>query len=314
MSEARIKVPALAFVRLRSPDLDEAETFLTDFGMAKVARTPTALYMRGTDGGHHLHVTELGDPKVVGFGYMANDVSDLVALAGKEAVESIDEPGGGKRVRLTDPLGFQIEVLADVAPLPPLAVERPTLNLGAHGPSREGQQFRVPSGPSQVKRIGHVVVHATDLQKTVSWYRQALGMLGTDDVWAGEPDHVIASFNRLDRGETFVDHHVLFVVQQQRNGLNHISFEVQDIDDVMAGHQYLRELGKYKHSWGIGRHFLGSQIFDYWQDPWGRIHEHWTDTDLLNASHPQGSYPVEIGFASQWGDNAPEAFVNHSSR
>ncbi|MDX3911724.1 MAG: VOC family protein [Sphingobium sp.] len=314
MSEIKVKVPELAFIRLRSPDLDEAEAFLTDFGLAKVARTPTALYMRGTDGGHHLHVTELGEPKVVGFGYMARDASDLVALAGKGAVESVDEPGGGKRVRLTDPLGFQIEVLADVALLPPLPVVRPSLNLGAHGAKRQGQQFRVDGGPSQVKRIGHVVVHATDLHRTVSWYRETLGMVGTDDVWAGEPDHVIGSFNRVDRGEAFVDHHVLFVVQQKQNGLNHISFEVQDFDDVMSGHQHLRGLGKYQHSWGIGRHFLGSQIFDYWQDPWGRIHEHWTDSDLLNANHPQGSYPVEIGFASQWGDDAPEAFVSHSSR
>lgn len=314
MTKATVKVPALAFVRLRSPDLDQAEAFLTDFGMVKVDRTPKALYMRGTDGGHHLHVTELGEPQVVGYGYLARDASDLAALAGKNAIESIDEPGGGKRVRLTDPLGFQVEVLADVSLLPPLAIERPSLNLGAHGVRRQGLLYRVPRGPAHVKRIGHAVVHSTDLVKTVSWYRDTLGMLGTDDVWVGEPDHVIASFNRLDRGETFVDHHVLFVVQQKRNGLNHISFEVQDFDDVLAGNEYLRKLGKYKHAWGIGRHYLGSQIFDYWQDPWGRIHEHWTDTDLLNASHQQGSYPVEIGFASQWGDDAPEAFVNHSSR
>lgn len=312
MTETQVKVPELAFIRLRSPDLDEAEAFLTDFGLAKVARTPTALYMRGTDGNHHLHVTELGEPRVVGFGYLAKDASDLAKLAGAHAVESVDEPGGGKRVVLTDPLGFQIEVLADVARLPPLPVVRQQVNLGAHGVLRPGEMMRPPAGPSQVKRIGHAVVHSTDLVGTVAWYREKLGMLGTDDVWVGEPDHVIASFNRLDRGDEFVDHHVLFVVQQKKNGLNHISFEVQDFDDVMQGHEHLRGVGRYAHSWGVGRHFLGSQIFDYWQDPWGRIHEHWTDTDVLNASHKQGSYPVDIGFASQWGDDAPDAFVQHS--
>lgn len=313
MTKTRVKVPELAFVRLQSPDLDEAEAFLTHFGLSKVERTPRALYMRGTDGGHHLHVTELGEPKVLGFGYMARDLSDLVALAGQDSIEAVDEPGGGKRVRLVDPLGFQIEILTETTRLPPLAVERQPLNLGAHGVKREGQHYRVSVGPSQVKRIGHVVLHSTDLPKTVAWYRDTLGMLGTDEVWVGQPDHVIGSFNRVDRGDQFVDHHALFVVQQGANGLNHISFEVQDFDDVMAGHQHLRQLDRYHHSWGIGRHFLGSQIFDYWQDPWGRIHEHWTDTDLLNASHPQGSHPVEIGFASQWGDGAPEAFVNHRS-
>ena len=28
---------------------------------------------------------------------------------------------------------------------------------------------------------------------------------------------------------------------------------------------------------------LGSQIFDYWRDPWGHTVEHWTDGDLLDA-------------------------------
>ncbi len=66
-----IKVKDLAFGRLRSPDLDQAEEFLTHFGMMRAARTPKALYMRGTDAGHHLHVTELGAPGFVGLAYYA---------------------------------------------------------------------------------------------------------------------------------------------------------------------------------------------------------------------------------------------------
>ncbi len=313
MNPAKIKVPELAYVRLRSPDLGKAEEFLTDFGLIKVERTANKLFMRGTDAGPPLHITELGTPGVIGFGYRARDASDLAALAGSAAIETVDEPGGGKRIRLTDPLGFAVDVIADTTPLPALPVKRQELNLGAHGIHRPGELMRVQQAV-QVKRIGHAVVHATDLERVVTWYRETLGLLGTDEVWAGAPDHVIASFNRLDRGDEYVDHHVLFVVQQKRNGLNHISFEVQDFDDVMKGHQLLKQAGKYTHRWGVGRHYLGSQIFDYWEDPWGRIHEHWTDSDLLNASHPPGSYPVEIGFGSQWGDDAPEAFVNHSSR
>ena len=41
-----IKVKDIAYVRLRAPDLDEAELFLTDFGLTRSARTDTALYMR----------------------------------------------------------------------------------------------------------------------------------------------------------------------------------------------------------------------------------------------------------------------------
>jgi len=98
-----IKVRELAYGRLRAPDLDAMEEFLTHFGLTRSARTPTALYMRGTDPRHHLHVTEKGDPAFVGFAYLAAGEEDLARLAkapGASVVESIDEPGGGQRVRL----------------------------------------------------------------------------------------------------------------------------------------------------------------------------------------------------------------------
>ena len=68
---AVIKVRDLAYGRLRSPDLDAQEAFLTAFGMVRAERTPTALYMRGTDPVHHIHVTEKGDPGFIGFAWAA---------------------------------------------------------------------------------------------------------------------------------------------------------------------------------------------------------------------------------------------------
>ena len=122
-----------------------------------------------------------------------------------------------------------------------------------------------------------------DFDRAVQWYRETLGLLPSDEVFRGEPDHVVGSFNRLDRGAEFVDHHVLYVMRGEKTGLNHISFEVQDFDDVLVGHEHLKASG-YRPTWGVGRHALGSQVFDYWFDPWDRVHEHWTDSDRLNAS------------------------------
>src|SRR5215510_3126134 len=78
---ALIKVTDLAYGRLRAPDLDLAEEFLTQFGMTRADRTPTALYMRGTDAAHHIHVTGKGDPGFVGFAYYAAGPDDLQRLA-----------------------------------------------------------------------------------------------------------------------------------------------------------------------------------------------------------------------------------------
>lgn len=58
-----IKVTDMAWGRLRAPDLDLQEEFLTRFGMTRAERTATALYMRGTDPAHHIHITEKGEPK-----------------------------------------------------------------------------------------------------------------------------------------------------------------------------------------------------------------------------------------------------------
>ena len=111
---AVIKVRDLAYGRLRSPDLDAQEEFLTAFGMARAARTPTALYMRGTDAVHHIHITEKGDPAFIGFAWTVSDADELRTIAkfpGASGIENIDEPGGGKRVRLQEPNGYMIEVV-----------------------------------------------------------------------------------------------------------------------------------------------------------------------------------------------------------
>ncbi len=163
-----------------------------------------------------------------------------------------------------------------------------------------------------MKRIAHGVIMTQNAKERIKWYREMFGFLCSDDVYAGAKDNIIASFNRCDRGKTFVDHHVFLCLEGPKTGLNHLSFEVQSIDDVMLGHEHLRETGKYQHVWGIGRHVLGSQIYDYWKDPWGRVHEHWTDTDVLNARHRPKLLPAEEGLRSQWGEAVPQEFITHA--
>ena len=87
-------------------------------------------------------------------------------------------------------------------------------------------------------------------------------------------------------------------------GLNHLSWEVRDIDDVHAGSENLAAKVR-RHEWGIGRHLLGSQIFDYWRDPWGHVLEHFTDGDLLNAGHETGHFDPSVALGTQWGKFAP---------
>ena len=272
--------------------------------------------MRGTDAPHHVHVTELGPSRFRGLAFYVEDERDLQRLAscpGASGVESIDEPGGGRRVRLTDPLGYSVEVVCGMEQLAALPAPALVLNTGTDKLRRRGEFLRLEQRrPSQVKRIGHAVLMAPNAAATMQWYRDTLGLLASDEVYDGAPEHVVAWFSRCDRGEQFVDHHTVLCFESPIAGLNHVSFEVQTFDDLMVGHEHLKHRGKYRHVWGIGRHLLGSQIFDYWEDPWRRVHEHWTDSDVLNASARPGLHPIETGLSNQWGDAPPEEFVRHA--
>ncbi len=306
-----IQVTDLAYVRFRAPDLDCAEAFLTDFGLVRAARTATALYMRGTDPQHHLHITELGDPGFVGVGLQAAKAADLDAIAradGASAVEPIDEPGGGQRVRLTDPNGIAIEVVHGIATVPVLTPPPArAVNVGSDR-RRLGKVQDVQRGPAHVKRLGHFVLLVNDFRETEAFYHSHFGFVNSDEVYLGDRQQVLAAFMRCDRGSDYVDHHTLLAVGAGMVELNHVSFEVQDLDDLMTGHEHLAGRG-YEHRWGVGRHVVGSQIYDYWRDPWGRVHEIWTDGDLFNERNPTGAVPVELeGPASHWGPPAPGPF------
>ncbi len=179
-----IKAEDILYVRLRAPDLDKMESFLVDFGMQRSARTDAALYMRGTDPDHHIHITELGEtPGLIGLGFRALSEADLDAVSkadGAGDVEATGEPGGGKRVRLTDPNGFQIDVVHGLEQLAPLPVPEPiTFNTGASR-ARQNHLQRVHQGPSHVKRLGHVALNCADNNATRDWYADTLGLIDSD--------------------------------------------------------------------------------------------------------------------------------------
>lgn len=311
-----IKVEDIAFGRLQSPDLDQAEEFLVNFGMVRAERTNDTLYMRGTDPAPFIHVTHKGDAKFIGLAFRAQSEEDLEKIAkadGASDIEDLDEPGGGKRVRLTEPNGYQIEIVCGQENQEEIEVPRFGVNTAAARDSRLGELTRIERGPSHVKRLGHAVIMTPDVAGGTKWFRETLGLVASDEVYAGEKDNVIATFNRIDGGERFVDHHTFLCIAGENAGLNHMAFEVHDIDDVFMGHFHLNQMEKYDHMWGLGRHVLGSQVYDYWQDPWGRVHEHWTDSDRLNNQNPPNLVAAEDGLDSQWGEPVPERFINHAT-
>jgi catechol 2,3-dioxygenase-like lactoylglutathione lyase family enzyme len=301
-----VKVTDVEFVRFAAPDLAKMERFLCDFGLVRVEAgeaDAAGLYMRGSGPDAWLHQTVEGDPGFRGLGLAVASAEDLEILSrmdGASAIETLSDPGGGQCVRLTDPDGFSIEVVHGRAPAPPIVVERALpLNMAAAAP-RIGQPQRVPKGPARVRRLGHVVLHVSDFRASVEWYQERFGFLASDEIYLGDEDNLITAFMRCDRGAQPVDHHTLLCIGVGPVGFNHAAFEVEDFDAVMSGHEFLRAAG-YQHNAGIGRHILGSQIFDYWKDPWGHIVEHFTDGDLFDATKPSQRHDVATALGTHWG-------------
>ncbi len=302
-----IKVKDIAYVRFGAPDLEAMERFLTDFGLSVTAREADRIFARASDPAPYVHVTERGEPGFRGVAFEAGSADDLRAAAGLEgasAVEKIDAPGGGERVRFTDPDGFAVEVVYGREALAPLPVRSAApLNRGSER-RRLGRLQRVEAGPASVKRLGHAVVRVSDFRRSQDWYRSRFGFLPSDEIYIGEKDNVVTAFLRCDRGEEYTDHHTFLCIGVGEPGFDHAAFEVEDIDAVMLGHDHLKQAG-YGHHAGVGRHVLGSQVFDYWRDPWGHVLEHFTDGDLLDARHETGLYDVATAIGTQWGSFAP---------
>jgi hypothetical protein len=52
---------------------------------------------------------------------------------------------------------------------------------------------------------------------------------------------------------------------------------------------------------------MGSQVFDYWKDPFGNELEHWTDGDLFIAADGSRKATLQDLLDVQWGPRHPMA-------
>ncbi|KAB2381354.1 VOC family protein [Actinomadura montaniterrae] len=299
-------ISGMAYVRLSAPDLGRMQAFLEDFGMVTVARDARRLYMRGIGDSPFLHVTELGDPGAAGFAYDLADperLAEAAKLPGAGPVEPLDAPGGGERVRLRGPDGLGIELVAGrerVAPLPPRPLVR-----GPEGESRT-------TGPARIRRIAHTAYMSRNLPEVIDWYQRTLGVIPSDELFVGETGNTLGQFNRVDLGEEPVDHHVIFLLRGRKDGMHHVSYEVEGVDDIFFGFDHMAGAGR-DHVRGIGRHALGSQIFNYWMSPFEQMHEHWISQERLTANSKFNLIRIGEGMSYDTGEKPSKRFVEQAS-
>ena len=131
----------------------------------------------------------------------------------------------------------------------------------------ELDEFRNPGAPAfRVRKLGHVVLRASDLRRSVAFYTQVLGF-AISDIYPEDmvPGGIV--FMRFNP-----DHHGLALVggmpgPAERRELHHVAFEVDTLDEVFLARKRLRE-----HNVPIvfqGRRRAGVQIAVEFLDPDG---------------------------------------------
>lgn len=305
------KAVELTHLVFERPDLERAEAFLSDFGLLRVLGTDDVLYLRAHAGPAYCYrIHRARKPRFLGAGFRVGSRHELERLskqAGAGAIEPSRHPGGGEGVQLRDPSGFVVEVSCDQAPAPAIPTRAP---IQLDDPRRYNAPQRPPVSPADVMRLGHFVIEVADYQATCAFYTQHLGLIPSDVQLLPDGSPAV-TFLRLDRGSVAADHHTLAIAQGVMPAFGHAAFEVLDADAIGMGQRFLRERG-YTHAWGIGRHILGSQIFDYWKDPWSAKHEHYCDGDRFTADTPMGIHPVSREAMAQWGQPMPRSFTKPS--
>lgn len=319
-----MKAIGVQYCTLQCPDLDIQEQFLIHFGMHTVEKTEDTLIMRGDGSEPFLEVTKKGEKKFLGATFKAASMADLEKISKADAFSDIEElttPGGGFISRGVDLDGIGVDVCFGVKDREGYDSLQPLPSNEGGQVNRVNQRKQWKKGtPPTIIRFGHYGINSNDIPAALEWYNEHLGIIATDKLFPGDPNDpntpMLGIFARLDKGAEPADHHTIFWLPAQmqsegKPGLNHVSFEMLHIDDVLRGHEILqrnKEEFNYKLEWGVGRHYQGAQVFDYWRSPFEQTHEHQTDGDYFDNTVPPNLIDVtQDGLESdgpgpsQWG-------------
>ncbi len=306
-----IRVSDLAILEFAGPQGQVAEQFFTGFGL-RASQAEGGSLRFAAEAGAPYAVVYRPAPRAAFIGptFAAAEPADLDRLAERAGVAGpspLDLPGRPPGVVLTDPNGLDVKVawFEDWRGLPGCG-QAPAVNRG-DARERVNSPVRPARSPSRVLRLAHMVLGTPQWEATARFYIDNFGLIPSD-VLALPDGRPVVAFLRCDRGSEPADHHTFVVGRLPLVDFEHAAFEVPDLDDVGMGGEVMKE-GGFERAWGIGRHILGSQIFDYWYGPDGRKFEHFTDGDLFDASHPTAHHPMSAAGLAQWGPPVPQKFL-----
>lgn len=235
-------VRAVASIDLAVTNLAESRAFFRDvWRLDEVAQEHGRIYFRAS--GPHFSVLSLRQAERPGIVRIVLEARDRAAVdtAFQRAVATGRVVDGPPRVLATPGSGYGFGVLDP---------EGRNYSL-VHGMARHEEQGPVHDRPS---KITHVNLNSIDNDASFQFTRDVFDFKLSDQT-------KVFRFLSCDS-----DHHSLGLSFSDNVCLNHIAFEVPDIDSVMRGIGRMRDHG-YPIEWGPGRHGAGNNVFAYFCGP-----------------------------------------------
>lgn len=258
-------------------DFDSCYKYLTDYGLKKIDSAASGATFEALDG-TAIVVRKPNDPGLPSPIAAAPNIREQIyGVADKATLEavgkelsrdrdvkfgsdsilrSVDDTGYPIAFQLTNRRKFELERHFNV---PGMERHRPVNMIAA-----------VDDGPIPICTLSHVVLFAPDVVKAEKFYVERLGFRTVD---------VFTNVGPFLRPAGTLEHHTLFLIKAPKPGIQHFTFHVADLNDMLkAGWNFMKK--GYKSFWGPGRHILGSNNFWYFNSPFGGLMEFDSDMDL----------------------------------
>ncbi|MGW4374048.1 VOC family protein [Streptomyces albidoflavus] len=289
------------------PNVEETAAYYADFGLtpapapAQTGVAGPAAVLSTTDGGEQLRITHSPRRRLVELGVGADDPDDLDRVAAALAALDVPVHRDAGSVAAVDP-GTEVLVWVEVAPrLRPEPATPPVYNApGATGRLHERAPGILRDGPVRPRKLGHVVLGSTDQEGSQRFFQRGIGFKVSDTVTG------LAAFMRCS-----TDHHNVLVQQAPVAFLHHASWQVDDVDEIGRGASAMLAADPERHTWGLGRHHIGSNFFWYLKDPSGTFSEYYSDLDCIvdDALWTPSVFDDGPQALYSWGPPPPPSFL-----
>jgi catechol 2,3-dioxygenase-like lactoylglutathione lyase family enzyme len=256
------KVNGVRSIELGVRDLQQSVDFYTKvWALEEVAADGDGIHLRATGGEHHvLTLRERPKPSLLGVNFAASDratVDRLCAKAKSYGVTVLGDPapisgaaGGGYGFRFETTEGLPMSISSEGMQHPDVVLDR-----------------------SRPTKISHVVLNSANADEQMPFFIDVLGFRRSDTT------HMMEFLRCCS------DHHSIAIVRADGPSLNHVAYEVPNIDGLMRGTGRLKRNG-FDIEWGVGRHGPGNNVFSYFIEPDGFVAEYTTELDQIDeATH-----------------------------